>query len=317
MNQKLAVSLLATSLISASAVAVGPLSYAASSGPGPAGTPHDGGLILVERAGSAAPGPTDTSGEAAEQSPDILLVDTPDKVVQRMLDMGDVGPGDYVMDLGSGDGRIVIQAAQRGAYGAGVEIDPERVAQARANARKADVRDRVVVLQQDLFKTDISRATVVTTYLPSDLMRKLRPRLLEQLKPGTRVVSHVFVPGDWKPDENVVLSTDANTTHPLYMWIVPANAAGQWQWKVDGQEFTWQVEQQYQELTTTLTAGADTALAAEDVELRGRRISFSTAHDGKRYMFSGRVEDDRIDGVIQVRGQGGPRVHEWTADRHE
>jgi SAM-dependent methyltransferase len=157
------------------------------------------------------PPPIDTS-EA-----DVPYVATSEDVVTRMLEIAEVRPGDVVYDLGSGDGRIVITAAQRyGARGVGIEIDPYRVYQARENARRAGVLDRVTFREQDLFEADFSDATVVTLYLLPNLNEKLRPLLFEQLDPGTRVVSHNFGIGDWAPD-----STEQVGPSTVYRWTIP------------------------------------------------------------------------------------------------
>lgn len=148
------------------------------------------------------------------------------------------------MDSGSGDGRIVIQAAQRGAYGLGVDLDPERVRDGRENVKKAGVSDDVAFLQQDLFETDVSSASVVTMYLFPEINIKLRPVLLEQLRPGTRVVSHAFPMGKWEADKTLVVEGQGSDAHRIYLWVIPADAAGQWQ--VDGQRFSWQGKQRFQ-----------------------------------------------------------------------
>ena len=148
---------------------------------------------------------------------DVPFVPTPEKVVERMLDLAQVGPKDVVYDLGSGDGRIVIAAAKRhGARGVGIDIDPERIKEARANARKAGVANRVEFREGNLFDADIREATVVTTYLLSGINLKLRPKLLAELKPGTRVVSHAFDMGDWKPDGSAKVGTSS-----VYYWVIP------------------------------------------------------------------------------------------------
>jgi SAM-dependent methyltransferase len=154
--------------------------------------------------------------QPGSRNPDVGFVPTPDDVVAGMLRLADVKRDDVVYDLGSGDGRIVIAAARRyGARGVGIEIDPERVAEASRRARAAKVADRVRFLNQDLFESDLSEATVVTLYLLPRLNLKLRPKLLAELKPGTRIVSHGFDMGDWKPDEIVKVGTT-----PIYLWTV-------------------------------------------------------------------------------------------------
>jgi SAM-dependent methyltransferase len=148
---------------------------------------------------------------------DVPFVPTPEHVVAEMLDLAKVGPNDVVYDLGSGDGRIVIAAAKKhGARGVGIDIDPQRIREARANARAAGVAERVEFRQGDLFKTDISEATVVTLYLLTAVNRQLKPKLLRELKPGTRVVSHAFDMGDWQP----VASRSVGTS-TIHYWIVP------------------------------------------------------------------------------------------------
>jgi predicted RNA methylase len=162
----------------------------------------------------ASPSPTT---EAPTREPDVVYVPTPPEVVEEMLQLANVKSNDLVYDLGSGDGRIVIAAAQkRGARGIGIDIDPERIQEANENARKAGVSDRVQFRQQDLFETDFSNATVVTLYLLPELNVKLRPKLLSQLKPGTRIVSHAFDMGDWKPDKVVQVGD-----RTVYYWVVP------------------------------------------------------------------------------------------------
>ncbi len=152
---------------------------------------------------------------------DVPYVPTPEPVVEKMLEVANVGPRDVVYDLGSGDGRIVILAARRGARAVGVDLDPQRVREARANARRAGVQDRVEFRQGDLFDVDLSRATVVTLYLLPGVNLKLKPKLLRELEPGTRIVSHSFDMGDWKPAKTV--DVDGRKVH---LWIVPERERG-------------------------------------------------------------------------------------------
>ncbi|WGV28630.1 SAM-dependent methyltransferase [Halotia branconii] len=152
-----------------------------------------------------------------ERPGDVPYVPTPQPVVDAMLEVAKVGKNDVLYDLGSGDGRIVNTAAQKyGTRGVGIDIDPERVQEANANAQKAGVTDRVQFVQQDLFNTDFSEATVVTLYLLPEINLKLRPKLLRELKPGTRIVSHSFDMGDWKPEKT--LTVDGRQ---VYYWVVP------------------------------------------------------------------------------------------------
>jgi protein-L-isoaspartate O-methyltransferase len=159
--------------------------------------------------------------ESPSRAPDVVYVPTPDVVVEKMLELARVSKEDVIYDLGSGDGRIVITAAQKyGARGIGVEIRPDLVRKAKENAQKAGVSDRVQFLQQDLFQTDLSSATVVTLYLLPHLNLKLRSKLFDQLKPGSRVVSHNYHMGDWKP-QGVQQIEASNSVHTIYYWVVP------------------------------------------------------------------------------------------------
>lgn len=159
--------------------------------------------------------------QTEQQEPDVPYVPTPQPVVDAMLKLAQVKKGDVLYDLGSGDGRIPITAAQKyGIRATGIDINPERIAEARANAKKAGVTDLVEFRQQDLFKSNFSKASVVTLYLLPDINVELRPQLFKQLKPGTRIVSHDFDMGEWKP-EKVVQVQGPNREHTLYYWVVP------------------------------------------------------------------------------------------------
>ena len=150
---------------------------------------------------------------------DVVWVPSAPEVIAVMMDAAKVGPGDVVYDLGCGEGEIVIAAALRGARGVGVDLDPERIVNARANARTAGVTDRVTFIEQDLFKTDVSPATVVTLYLGPEINSRLRPKLLRELRPGTRIVSHDFGLGDWKPDR--MFTVPQAPGHVVYLWRIP------------------------------------------------------------------------------------------------
>jgi len=160
--------------------------------------------------------------EAPARQPDVIYVPTPQDVVDAMLDLAQVKSTDVIYDLGSGDGRIPITAAQKyGARGVGIDINPERIKEANDNLKKANVGDKVKFLTADLFETDISEATVVTLYLLQSLNEKLRPKLFKELKPGTRVVSHAFSMGDaWPPEKTLNLNG-----RTVYFWTIPADAA--------------------------------------------------------------------------------------------
>ena len=227
-----------------------------------------------------------------------------------MLRLSGAGPSDLVVDLGSGDGRIVIAAARDyGARGLGIELDPKLVAESQDNARQAGVADRVAFRQGDVLAADIQDATVVTLYLLPFLVEKLKPRLLAQLKPGTRIVAHDYGFSDWKPDRRVVISK----TYLLY--VVPAAVAGRWRLSLGERELEFELEQQYQEIR----GGARVAggwLPAFEARLAGDRIEFVLVDNGASYRFEGRVQGALLmEGT--VRSGTGPRLESgpWRATR--
>lgn len=166
------------------------------------------------------PQPAAQAAQGQLRSPDVIYVPTPQEVVDAMLKVAKVTKNDMVYDLGCGDGRIVVTAARLGARGVGIDIDPQRIKEANENVAKNNVGDRVKILNQDLFTTDISPATVVTLYLLPSLNLKLRPTLWKTLKPGTRIVSHAFDMGDWKPEQT--LNVEGRT---VYYWTITPDLA--------------------------------------------------------------------------------------------
>ena len=177
-------------------------------------------LVTLTACSPFVAGVPDGSRAVQQRPPDVIYVSTPPDVVDAMLRVANVTKDDIVYDLGSGDGRIVIAAAkQYGARGIGIDIDPELIKEATENARREGVADRVTFIQADLFEADFREATVVTLYLLPLLNLKLQPRLLEQLAPGTRIVSHAFDMGDWTPERTLVVSG-----RDVYLWTVPARA---------------------------------------------------------------------------------------------
>lgn len=248
------------------------------------------------------------------QDLDVPYVPTPNEVVEKMLDLAEVQSDDYVIDLGSGDGRIVIAAAKRGASGHGIDLDPERIAEARKNAKKENVDDKVLFKEQDIFETDFREASVITMYLLPSVNKKLRPELLDKLQPGTRIVSHSFDMGDWEPDQEVTLSSEnTNRTHSIYYWVIPAKVDGTWNWTANGNDFNMQIDQQYQEITASLSDGNGTTYDIQEQELEGDRISIRAVNGDQHYIYSGRIAGDTIEGSIQHHTANDKTVSSWTA----
>ena len=243
-------------------------------------------------------------------------VPTPQTVVNAMLDVAGVGPGDYVVDLGSGDGRIVLSSAtQRSASGMGVDIDPELVDLANASARRLGVAERVRFVNQDVFATDLSRATVLTLYLLPGMMHSLRPKLLRELKPGTRIVSHDFDFGEWKPDRTVEVKTEekydltGSWTSNVHLWTVPAALEGAWNGSLAGEAggFVLRVRQSYQHFEGEFTRDAQ-VLEVKSGYIDGPRVRFvATGPGGTSRIFSGTVNGTQMSGDAE-----GTR---WSANR--
>jgi hypothetical protein len=229
------------------------------------------------------------------------FVTTPTDVVDRMLAIAGTGPADYVVDLGSGDGRIVIAAAKKfGARGLGLELDPKLVEQSRASARAAGVAGRTEFRVEDVLRADFSKASVVTVYLLPGLMAELAPLFLDKLKPGSRVVTHAFVFPSWKPDK--VEKVKLAVPHPsqgdvstIFLWVIPANARGQWRAASRDGEWRIKVEQNFQEVEVE-GEGAGARLAVAEARLEGTRIRFSGALRGAPFSFDGRIAGGRIAG---------------------
>ena len=240
------------------------------------------------------------------------FVVTPQRDVERMMQLADVGPDDYLIDLGSGDGRIVIAAAQRGAAGHGVELDGNLVREATLRAEGAGVADRVAFVEQDLFRSDFSQATVLTMYLMPDVVLRLRPMLLERLAPGTRIISNSFDMGAWRPERHI----SAAVSGGLYLWIVPARVDGDWHIEFeDGSEgMRLAIDQTFQDIEPSLEA-ADRGFLMEDVRLHADRIGFRGVHRLGSYLFSGRVNGDEITGTVHIREGDEVRVVGWRARR--
>ncbi|MGE0875014.1 MAG: cyclopropane-fatty-acyl-phospholipid synthase family protein [Burkholderiales bacterium] len=252
-------------------------------------------------------------------------VPTPVEVVERMLRLGNPQAGEYVIDLGSGDGRIVIESARRGASGLGVDIDPSLVRLARENARRAGVAGRARFEVQDLFDTDLSKASVVTMYLLPDVNMKLRPRLMSMLKPGARIVSHDYDLGDWQPDETVELRSPDKLIGPVgrakvMLWIVPANLRGRWvsEFPAFGGRWQFDVAQKHQQLDVDARAGGGEVLIRGTGLLGNDVIWVGSGRIGDRswgIRFQGTLKGDRIEGEMRAQDGDTTRRFPWQATR--
>ncbi len=223
-----------------------------------------------------------------QEGKDVVWVPTPQALVDKMLDMAKVTPQDFVMDLGSGDGRTVITAARRGARAMGVEYNPDMVELSRKNAAEAGVSDKATFVQADLFETDFSKAQVITMFLLPSINMKLRPKILD-LKPGTRVVSNSFDMEDWQPDETATVNEDCTSWCRALLWIVPAKVGGTWQTA----QGDLALQQTFQMVTGTL-GGKPIA----EGRLRGDELTFTLG--GAKY--AARVNGNTIKGTVTGGG---------------
>jgi hypothetical protein len=219
-----------------------------------------------------------------QEGKDVVWVPTPQALVDKMLDMAKLTPQDFLIDLGSGDGRTVITAAKRGAHALGIEYNPDMVELSKKNAIEAGVADKASFMKADLFESDFSKAQVITMFLLPSINMKLRPKLLD-LKPGTRIVSNSFDMEDWQPDETASITEDCTSWCKAMLWIVPAKVDGVWQ--LPGGELS--LRQQFQNVTGTLGA-----TAISDAKLRGDQLTFTAGN--KKY--AGRVNGKAIQGTI-------------------
>ncbi|REC94600.1 methyltransferase domain-containing protein [Kushneria indalinina] len=267
------------------------------------------GLATVAQAQQQA---ADNVETAASIELDVPYVPTPQPVVAGMMEMGEVSEGDRVIDLGSGDGRIAIAAAKLGAEVLGVDIDPERIGEANDNAEREGVTDRVEFRQEDLFDTPIADADVLTLYLLPTINQQLRPKILADMAPGTRVVSHAFDMGDWHSDEQRTI--DGRT---VYLWHVPARVEGEWQMMQGDTSITLTLSQRYQEVRGTAQRD-EQAVTVGNARLLGDRIAFTLADGEHHQRFYGRVTQDRIEAVEPIEaleGPGEPMDTDWQASR--
>jgi methyltransferase family protein len=266
-----------------------------------------------------------TWATAQEGRGDVVYVPTPQIVVDEMLRLAKIGAKDFLIDLGSGDGRIVITAAKKyGAQGFGVDLDTVLLRQARDGANKEGVSDRAQFVEQNLFETDLSKATVVSSYLLPEMNLKLRPKILA-LKPGTRVVAHDYHMGDWYPDEQkdiVVPEKKVGTpgVSYIYLWVVPAVVAGKWQGQIGAGGKDVPVELALEQLFQILDGSV--RIGSQSIALRGRvsngdQIEFSTPPKGspgnERYEFRGRIAGDTIEGTVRIGDGANARQGNFTA----
>jgi SAM-dependent methyltransferase len=218
-----------------------------------------------------------------QEGKDVIWVPTPEELVNKMLEIAKVTPADYVIDLGSGDGRTVIAAAKLGARALGIEYNPDMVDLSLNNAKEAGVAEKTKSMKADLFETDLSEATVITMFLLPEINLKLRPRLLN-LKPGTRIVSNTFTMGDWEPDVEATTEENWNSWNSALLWIVPAKVEGKW--KLPSGELT--IRQEFQMFYGTFKSDKKTSTIT-DGRLDGDAITFRI--DGQTY--TGHVNGDK------------------------
>lgn len=273
-----------------------------------------------------------------QKRPEVPFVPTPEEVVAEMLKMANVGKDDVLYDLGCGDGRIVITAAKElGCRGVGIDIDPVRIQESRVNAENAGVTDKVEFLRMDLFDADISQATVVTLYLLSKVNLRLRPKLLRDLKPGTRVVSHDFSMGAWKPESSTIIQEEVDYVpfqdspvvndywdkHTVYYWIIPANVTGEWKWSLPALSgsttYTLEIDQEFQELRGKARVGSSQIpFYPKDGKIEGDKLEFTLESKVKghaaRLHFEGVIEGHTMKGIVRIEGEP-DFVEKWQAER--
>jgi hypothetical protein len=260
-------------------------------------------LVLSMLAAAGVAHAADYKPELAQSGKDVVWVPTPDALVNRMLDLAKLTANDRLIDLGSGDGRLVMMAAKRGARAHGIEYSADLVEFSKRNARQAGLADKATFAKADLFESDLSAATVITLFLSPDINLKLRPKMLN-LKPGTRIVSNTFNMGDWTPDDKAASTDDERSVYyrTALLWIVPAKVGGVWQSPQGNITLT----QRYQMISGLLDRqGKSTPVT--DAKLRGNQISFSAG--GAQY--AGTVSGSTIAGAVTIDGVS----RAWRAER--
>ena len=264
--------------------------------------------------------------EAISDALDVPFVPSAQNVLKNMFDMVKITKHDFVIDLGSGDGRIVIAAAkQHGARGFGVDLNQKLVAIANERARRQGVADRAKFHVRDIFKTDISQATVLTMYLLPEIVLQLRSKLLSELKPGTRVLSHDYHLAEWRPEDIRIVNIGQNERSIVYSWIVPASVKGSWTWDLSGkgtfdrpQRFETTLRQQFQDFSGDVDING-MPISIREAALTGDKISFSLSpviEDGiVRMEYRGTVKGDEIVGTVRVSGSVDTVTLPWRAKR--
>jgi precorrin-6B methylase 2 len=257
-------------------------------------------MVALHQASFAQTAATDASPytpKVGQSGKDVIWMPTPQALVDRMLDAAELKPSDYLIDLGSGDGRTVITAAKRGARAHGIEYNADMVALSRRNAKAEGVADRATFEHGDIFESDFSNATVLTLFLLPNLNLKLRPAILD-MKPGTRVVSNSFTMEEWAPDESIGARNGCKGFCTAYKWIVPAKVEGTW--KLGDKELV--LNQSFQNLEGTLKDGASTQPISG--RLKGAQIAFTAGQEA----YDGQVNGNTMSGTINGKGA-------WTAAR--
>ena len=273
------------------------------------------GMMWACIAGAAQKQPNVPPEYEREGGPDVP---TPNVVVDQMLKMGKVGASDYVIDLGSGDGVIVLTAAhQYKCSGYGVDIDEELIRLSNQRAKSLGVSDRVLFEAKDIFKTDVSKATVVMLYLLPEFMQRLRPKLFNELKPGTRIVSHDYHFEEWQHDADISFDVPEKEfisgvpSATLYLWIVPAKIDGAWRMQLDGGEYTLALKQWYQNFEGT-AAGGGRQSGLISPKMNGTEIRFVMMRGTDRGEFTGRVSGNRMEGTASF---GDGKTVRWSASK--
>jgi Methyltransferase domain len=248
--------------------------------------------VIIAAIAQAQPAKDEFKPEVGQAGKDVIWVPTPQTLVDKMLDMAKVTPEDYVMDLGSGDGRTVITAAKRGAKARGIEYNPDMVELSKRNAAREGVSDKASFVNADLFESDFSDATVITLFLLPDINIRLRPKILD-MKPGTRVVSNSFTMGEWKADETANAGSGCGSWCTAYLWIVPAKVEGSW--RMPQGELA--LKQTFQMVSGTVKTG-NVSVPITNGRLKGDQISFTAG--GNQY--TGRVNGNVIEGSVTPGG---------------